>query len=244
MKTSRIPLVAATGLLLSLSGCWNGEGLAREAGTWDDSLGVEASSEGNSSFVEREFWLALAEEPQWHLDTARQLFQADKPREASIELAKVAAILNFESRHVHSSREEGLLFASVQELREVSRQLRVQHDALGGPVSEVELDRVEALALRSIAAHQVALARDALRDGDGRRTGLLIRITANAIQSSFERAGEDPGSALTDRLENARRSGRKMQWEGDGTLEGTLSTLQGLDSAVEALGNVLTGRRR
>jgi hypothetical protein len=244
MNTKRFAVVLSVGLLVPLSGCGNHQMAASELET--ESM---ASEEGGSAavptpFVEREFWLALAEEPRWHLDAARGLLEDGNPALASVEVAKVAAILNFESRHSHSPREEGLLLASVEELREVARNLRLEENADGSLASLPELDRVSALVLRSVAAHQVTLARDALEDGDARMAGLLTRETAHALQAGFERSGVDPGSAVRDELREARKVGLRMQIDGEGSREEGLATLDELDATVTALGNVVTGRKR
>lgn len=202
------------------------------------------SSEGPSYPVEREFWLALAEEPRWHLNAARDFFLNDDFDLASIEMAKAASILNFECRHSHSPREEGLLLGSVEELREVARDLRFQNTREDGLVSLKEMDRVAALAYRSIAAHQVSLARDALLEGDARTAGALSRETAQALNAGFQRSGVEKGHAMAEQLQHAREVGLKMQLNGEGSREEGLVALDQLDGAVEALGNVVTERRR
>ena len=244
MNTKRFAVVLSLGLLIPLSGCGNNQMAASEV-EGEPIIGEESvHANSPAPFVEREFWLALAEEPRWHLDTARDFLEDGNTDMASVEAAKVAAILNFESRHSHSPREEGLLLASAEELREVARDLRLEENQDGRLVTLPELDRVSALALRSVAAHQVTLARDALEDGDARMAGLLTRETAHALQAGFERSGVDPGSAVRDELREARKVGLRMQIDGEGSREEGLVTLDELDATVTALGNVVTGRKR
>jgi hypothetical protein len=244
MKIQILTLTAALGLCAWLSACENEEIHGREPEAAIPGEAVVEDAAPPSSFVEREFWLALAEEPGWHLNAARDLFLAGKTQEAAQELSKVAAILNFESRHSHSPREEGLLLASVQELREVSRELRDETRPLDGPPSTVELDRVAALALRSIAAHQVSLARDALEAGDVRMAGRYIMETSKAVESGFARANEAMGNALTQKLRQAREVAGRMEMDGNGSLVEGRETLDALDSAVTGLGEVVTSRRK
>ena len=244
MRKQTWTLAVALGMSGWLSGCGGGEvhGREPEAAVPGEAMVEDASA--RSSFVEREFWLALAEEPGWHLNAARDLFLGGKTQEASQELGKVATILNFESRHSHSSREEGLLLASVQELREVSRELRDEQKPLDGPPSTVELDRVAALAFRTIAAHQVTLARDALEAGDVRMAGRYILETSKAVESGFGRANVEMGNALTEHLQQAREVAAHMEIQGDGSIVEGRATLDNLNSAVKGLGEVVTSRRK
>jgi hypothetical protein len=227
-----------------LAGCGNGkrEAAAAEAMAAPDRAAEERSAP--SSFVEREFWLALAGEPGWHMNAARDEFLAGNPRQASGELEKVAAILNFEIRHSHSPKERGLLLGSIQELREVARDLRNQEGPDHGPVSLAELDRVSALAFRTLGAHHVTLGRDALEAGDGRMAGLYIQETVKAIRSGFERGGIETGEAMEVRLRSAEEVAERLTQDGDGSHEMGLASLAHLDGGVEGLGNVLTSRRK
>jgi len=244
MNRQTLALAVTLGLTSWVSGCGDGqsEAEAAEAISTPDDPVEEAS--GNSTFVEREFWLALAEEPGWHMNVAREDFLDGRTRKASEELEKVAAILNFEIRHSHSPKERGLLLASVQELREVARELRHDQDPLRGAPSVAELDHVTALAFRTLAAHQVTLGRDALGAGDARMAGLYIQETVRAVQSGFERAAVHTGNAMTARLEVAQETGKQLVQEGEGSRQEGLETLDQLDAAVEGLSNVLTSRRR
>lgn len=196
------------------------------------------------AFVEREFWLALAEEPGGHMRIAREDFLSGRPRKASEELEKVAAILNFEVRHSHSDRERGLLLGSIQELREVALELRYDRGPRSGIPSLAEIDHVIALAFRTLGAHQVTLGRDALEAGDARMAGLYIQETVKAIQNGFEFAGVDPGAAMESRLRTAKEVGERLAQEGDGSRAEGLEALDHLDGALEGLSNVLTSRRR
>lgn len=236
-------LLLTSGAIISLTGCDHGGSAERELLASSPETTEIAPSE-TSYPVEREFWLAMAEEPRWHMDAAREFFQDGSFDMASLEMAKVASILNFECRHSHSSEQEGLLLGSVGELREIARDLRFQDTEEGGLVSLTELDRVAALAYRAIAAHQAALAREALSQGDARAAGALIRETAHALQLGFRRGGIEMDSTQAGELLTAREIGLKMQLDGDGTRAEGLGVLDGLDAAVRRLGNVLTERRR
>ncbi len=235
-----IVLAAGLGMTvtLALAGCQGDQ--KEENQLLANSTEPETIAPSDPSYlVEREFWLALAEEPRWHMDTGRDLFQEKKYDLASIEFAKAASILNFECRHSHSPREEGLLLGSVDELRELSRDLRYREDAEGGLVTLKEMDEVEARAFRAIAAHQVALARDALEEGDARTAGALSRETAHAVEAGFLRSGVEMGEAMTKELENAREVGLRMQLNGDGTRMEGLGVLDDLDAAVRRLGTTV-----
>lgn len=227
-----------------VAGCGNqvAEGNEPETGLLEEP--VLENTSPPSPFVEREFWLALAEEPGWHLNLARQLFLDGETDRASQELGKVAAMLNFESRHSHSPKEQGLLLASVQELREVARQLRFKDVPLEGSPSVHEFDRVSALTFRTIAEHQVALARDALGEGDVRMVGRLVVETAKALENGFLRSEVDPGHVMTQELQHAKEEGRLMELDGEGSREEAVSVLDDLDSAVNGLTEVVTSRRK
>ena len=244
MKRHTMALAVTLGLILWVMGCGDPGKEVEAAEAVSPTGDVLEGALAPSPFVEREFWLALAEEPGWHMNQARNNFLNGQNGIAARELEKVAAILNFEVRHTHSPREEGLLMGSIQELREVARQLRHGQEPLGGAPSLAELDHVLALVFRTLAAHQVALGRDALEAGDARMAGRYIQETAKAIQSSFERAAVDPGTAMESRLEKAREVGERLVQEGDGSREEGLESVDDLDGAVEGLGNVLTLRRR
>ena len=244
MKKQIFILAATLGVTWWVMGCGSGTSEGRAAGT------VQSADEGSeevfasSSFVEREFWLALAEEPGWHLNAARDEFLAGQNRRAAEELEKVAAILNFETRHCHSISERGLLHASVSELREVARELQYREVPRGGGPSIEELDRVSALAFRTIAVHQVTLGRDALVAGDARMAGRYIRETTKALEKGFEQGGIPLGNALMEDLKQARDVASRLEMEGEGSREEGIATMDGLAAAVTGLGNVLTARRK
>ena len=244
MKTKSMTLSLALMVACGVSACVGrpAEGNEPEAGISGEPM-VEGTSVP-SSFVERAFWLALAEEPGWHLDRARELFMDGQAEMASQEYSKVAAILNFETRHSHSPREQGLLLASVRELREVARQLRYQEVPYEGVPSVEELDRVSALVFRTIAAHQVTLARDALEAGDPHMAGRYILETAKAVENGFHRSGTDMGNAMRQGLAKAKEAAGELEREGNGSRESSLAVLDDLDAAVNGLSAVLTSGRK
>jgi hypothetical protein len=237
-------MALALGLAAWLSGC-SDDSLDQEAAAvlprTEEAVDLAAES---PSPVEREFWLAIAEEPGWHLDLAREEFVGGHQREAGAELEKVAALMNFEMRHSYSQKEEGLLLGSVEELREVSRGLKLAAAGEGGGSSLPELDHVSALAFRALAAHQAALAREKLLAGDARASGLFMEETVKAIRRGFGRSGIAEGHAMAQRLATAEAMGTSLVQEGDGSRGEILSSLDDLDRAVEALSNVLTDRRK
>jgi hypothetical protein len=244
MKKGIVVFAMALGITWCVMGCERGSMNARDGGTQLSSVeGIEEAF-SSSSFVEREFWLALAEEPGWHLTAAHEEFLAGRSRRAAEELEKVAAMLNFETRHCHSINERGLLLASVSELREVARGFLHEHYPPGGGPSIEVLDRVSALAFRTIAAHQVTLGRDALVAGDARMAGRYILETINALEAGFDRGGIPLGNALSADLRGAQEVGARLEIEGEGSREEGKTTLDDLDAAVTGLGNVLTSRRK
>jgi hypothetical protein len=243
MRTKLMILAVTLGSTWCVTGCGNSQiqgSEPPEAGPGD--AGME-SAEASPPFVEREFWLALAEEPTFHLNQARALYLDGQFGPASEELGKVAAILNFESRHAHSPYEEGLLLASVEELREVAREARFNDVPFEKLPNVTELDRVEALSFRAIAAHQVTLARDALEAGDARMSGRYISEAATALQHGFDRAGITLDPVVTRKLDNAREIAARMELKGDGSVEQGLEVLDNLDASVKELGDVVTGGR-
>lgn len=244
MKKQIMTLTVVLGATWWVAACGNRPAEGREAEAPVPGEDAVDGGSPSSSFVEREFWLALAEEPGWHLNVARDLYLDGKSQQASQELAKVAAILNFESRHSHSQREEGLLLASVQELREVARELRFQDVPYEKLPDVRELDRVSALTYRSIAAHQVTLARDALEAGDARMAGRYTVESTKALENGFERAGIPLGKVLTHQLQHARQLASHMEMEGDGSREEGRAVLGTLDDAVAKLGDVVTAGRK
>ena len=244
MRTKPIPLPVAIVVALGVTACGNppAQGSEPDPETSGDST-VEGAA-APSSFVERAFWLALAEEPGWHLDRARELFMDGQTEMAAQEFSKVAAILNFETRHSHAPREQGLLLGSVRELREVARQLRYQAVPYEGVPAVEELDRVSALAFWTLAAHQVALARDALEAGDPHMAGRYITETTRAVENGFHRSGADMGNAMAQELEQARQAAARMELDGNGSRDESLAILDDLDGAVRGLSDVLTSRRK
>ena len=244
MNKQTFILAATLGVTWWAIGCGSGTIEGREPETM---LSAEEGSEepfSTSSFVEREFWLALAEEPGWHLNAARDEFLEGHNRRAAEELEKVAAILNFETRHCHSLRERGLLLASVAELREVARGLHFGVHPQGGGPSMEELGRVSALAFRTIAAHQVTLGREALVAGDALMAGRYILETTKALEAGFEQGGIPLGNTLAGDLSRAREVAARLEIEGEGSRQEGTATLDNLDVAVTELGDVLTSRRK
>ncbi len=244
MRKQLMTLAIALGTTWGVTACGNGQARGNEA---PEAVPGEADVEATDAaapFVEREFWLALAEEPAFHLNQARTLYLDHQFGPASEELGKAAAILNFESRHAHSPYEEGLLLASVEELREVAREVRFEDVPYEGIPDVTELDRVEALTFRAIAAHQVTLARDALEAGDARMAGRYTSETAKALQLGFDRAGYELDPVVSSKLDNAREVAARMEMEGEGSMEQGLETLDNLDAAVKELGEAVTGGRK
>jgi hypothetical protein len=243
MRKQMMTLTVVLGATWWLAACGSRQAEGREA---EDAVPEEMmeGSSPSSNFVEREFWLALAEEPGWHLNLAHDLYMEGKSLQASQELTKVAAILKFESRHSHSAREEGLLLGSVEEIKEVARELRFEEVPYEGLPNVEELDRVSALTFRSLAAHQVTLARDALEAGDARMAGRYIMETTKALEKGFERSEVPMGNVLTEQLHQAREVASSLEMEGDGSIEQGRLTLGSLDNAVEKLGEVVTAGRK
>jgi hypothetical protein len=246
MKTRALAAAMAFGWTTWLVGCGGSQARPEDevAEILPSSQEAVDQASASSSPVEREFWLAMAEEPGWHLKVAQDDFLHGQSRKASEELEKVAAMLNFESRHSHSQRERGLLLASVQELREVARNLALDTSSEAQRVSIQELDRVSALAFRAIAAHQVTLGRDALEAGDPRAAGLYIQETVAAVLNGFDRSGIERSPTMDVSLEAAREVGQRLAQDGDGSRKAGMDALDQLDTAVETLTNVLTSRRK
>lgn len=244
MRKQLTTLAVILGATWWVAGCGNGQVQGSEPAEGVPGEADVEPANASSPFVEREFWLALAEEPTFHLNQARALYLDGQFGPASEELGKVAAILNFESRHAHSPYEEGLLLASVEELREVAREVRFEDVPYEGVPDVAELDRVEALTFRAIAAHQVTLARDALEAGDARMAGRYIAESATALRHGFDRAGITLDEVVTRKLDNAREVAARMELKGNGTVEQGLETLDNLDASVQELGDVVTGGRR
>lgn len=244
MKKQIVAVAVAVFATWWVTACGTREAEGTEAMSSVPGEAMVADSATPPPFVEREFWLALAEEPGWHLNVARELYLDGKVQEASEELSKVAAILNFESRHSHSAREEGMLLGSVEELREVAREVRFQEVPFEGLPDVKELDRVSALAFRSIAAHQATLARDALEAGDARMAGRYITETSNALEKGFERSGTEMGNALTEKLTHAREVASRLEMDGNGSRQEGMVALDHLDEAVAGLSEVLTSGRK
>ena len=241
-KSLILGLALGTSLVLSPTACQDSR--TEERGLLEEDSLPSLLAADSPDFVDREFWLALAEEPLLHLSAARDRFLGGEHNLASMELVKVAAILHFESRHAHSSEEERLLMSSVTELREGARRLRRTEDLWVSPISLEEMDEVATRALRSIAAHQISLSRDALNSGDGRVAGALLRESSRALAAGFQLSRVDGDPALNQGLEAARKMGLTMQVQGNGSHREMAAALDQMDSIVTALGRVVTGRRR
>jgi hypothetical protein len=197
-----------------------------------------------SGFVEREFWLALAEEPGWHLEQARDLYLAGDTRLASEELNKVAALLNFESRHSKSDEARRRLLASVEELREVASVVRLEGTSEGQEVKTAPVDRVEARTFRALGVHHLALARQSLETGDALMASKYTVESANDVELGFARAGEDPGRVMLGDLADARALAERLEKDGDGGRLEVTAALDRLEDALNGLGEVLGSRRK
>jgi hypothetical protein len=193
--------------------------------------------------IEREFWLAIAEEPGWHLDEARELYLAGDTHGASSDLTKVASMLKFESRHSHSQEEARPLLLAVEELREVSGLLRQEEKPDGWVPDTKALDRVSARTFRALAAHHLALARESMDGSDGLMAGRYIMESAHDIAQGFARVHVDPGNVVEKDLSDARALADHLIWEGDGDRAGTQAALDRLAEALNGLGEVLGSRR-
>jgi hypothetical protein len=244
MKKGIAVFTLLIGITWSVIGCGSGSREPREDGPPLSSELVGGAAFSSSWFVGREFWLAIAEEPGWHLAGARKEFLEGRRRLAAKELEKVAAILKFETRHCHSVKERALLLASVSELRNVARGILSEAYSKTGKPSIEELDRASSLAFRSIAAHQVTLGRDAVASGDARMAGRYILETTKALEAGFDLGGIPLGDALKAGLEGAKEVGARLEIEGEGSREEGSATLDALDSAVVGLGNALNSRRK
>ena len=160
MKKGIAVFTLTIGIAWCVIGCGSESGKSRDDGIQLPSKVGGGAAFSSSWFVGRELWLALAEEPGWHLAGARGEFLEGRKRRAAEELEKVAAILKFETRHCHSGKERALLLASVSELREVARSLLPEAYPQGGDPSIKELDRVSALAYPDHGRARVCCCRE------------------------------------------------------------------------------------
>ncbi len=239
--------VGATFLAASvLAGCHaqkveGAEGQDLEATIQDEAA---ADKEVSPPFVEREFWLAMAEEPGWHLSEARQRFLDGDSQGAAEDLIKVAAMLKFETRHAHSSFEREKLLESVDDLRELARELKFEEVPYEGVPDVEPLDQVAARTFEALAAHHLALANESLQAGDALMAGRYLQESANDIQKGFARADVDPGGVVKEDVANARSLADQLVTEGNGDRTDVQQAVDRLQDAEHGLAEVLGSRRK
>ena len=237
-----IPL-AGLSVLVLMTGC-QGRG---EDDAVEDSMGnvaYAAEAEDGSGFVEREFWLALAEEPGWHLEEARKLYMGGDARAAADELTKVAALLKFETRHSGSEEATRRLLASVEELREVARTIRFQEEPNWTAPNKEELNRVEAQAFWAMGVHHLSLAEESALAADPLMASRYITESANDVEMGFARAGADPGRTMMEDVADAQALATRLAEEGDGDPVAIKDSIDRLGDAINGLGEILDSRRK
>jgi hypothetical protein len=234
---------AALVALFALVGCQvNGQEQDAAAAVTPEGAGQPAKADPSPQ-IERGFWLAIAEEPGWHLNQARELYMAGDTRGAAADLIKVASMLKFEARHSPSEDQARPLLLAVEELREVASVVRGEaEDEPWTPDTEV-LDRVSARTYRALGAHHLALARVSLDAGDALMAGRYIQESSNDIEQGFAMAGENPGAVMENDLNDARIFADRLVWEGDGNRGAANGALDRLAEALHGLGEVLGSRR-
>lgn len=195
-------------------------------------------------FVEREFWLAMAEEPGWHLSEARQRFLDGDSQGAAEDLIKVAAMLKFETRHAYSSFEREKLLESVDDLRELARQLKFEGVPYEGVPDVEPLDQVAARTFEALAAHHVALADESLQAGDALMAGRYLQESANDIEKGFARADVDAGGTVKQDVAEARTLASQLVKKGNGDRAEVQKAVDRLRDADHGLAEVLGGRRK
>lgn len=206
----------------------------------------EAASDLNapSPFVEREFWLALAEEPGWHLSEARERFLDGDTKGAADDLIKVASMLKFETRHAHSSFEREKLLESVDDLRELAREMKFEDVPYEGVPDVQPLDQVAARTFEALGAHHLALAQESLDEGDALMAGRYIEESANDVQKGFSRADVDPGGTMKEDVAEARTLANELITDGNGDKAEVNDAVKRLEDAEHGLGEVLGSRRK
>ena len=194
--------------------------------------------------VEREFWLAIAEEPARYMKEARELLEAGDARGASADLITVASMLKFESRHSYSQDEARPLLLAVEELREVAGLMRSDENPEEWAPGTGALDRVIARTYRALGAHHVALARESMDEGDALMAGRYIQESAKDVERAFARARVDPGKVMEEDLDEARIIADHLVWDGDGDRSQGQAALGKLADALNGLGEVMGSRRK
>lgn len=244
MKPRTVVLSASAALvtLFALVGCQVSGQQDATATVPSEGTGPQAKA-APSPQIEREFWLAIAEEPGWHLNQARKLYLAGDPRGATADLIKVASMLKFEARHSPSEDEARPLLLAVEELREVASVIRLEDGQEPWTPDTRTLDRVSARTYRALGAHHLALARVSIDAGDALMAGRYIQESSNDIEQGFARAGEDLGTVMEKDLGDARILADRLVWEGDGDRVSANAALDKLAEALHGLGEVLGSRR-
>jgi hypothetical protein len=241
----RIGVIVAGAALMGtviLAGCNSDEREDADAEVVIENAEPESVAE-LSPQIEREFWLAIAEEPGGHLDQARELYMAGDLRGAAADLIKVASMLKFESRHSHSQDEAQPLLLAVEELREVASLIRSEEKPENWVPDTKALDRVSARTFRALGAHHLALARESMDGSDGLMAGRYILESAHDIAQGFARAGVGTDAVMEKDLSDARTLAGHLIWEGDGDRAEAQAALDRLADAMNGLGEVLGSRR-
>jgi hypothetical protein len=244
MKRSMVVPATALALLgmVPLTACNSGEREDGDTEVVTENAEPEAVAERLPP-IEREFWMAIAENPGLHLNEARTLLVARDARGAAAELLKVAAQLRFETRHSSSPNEARPLLVAVEQLERVANLIRFEEEP--GPwTGDIEtVDRVSAQTYQAMGTHHLALARENLEEGDFLMSGLYMQESAKDIRQGFARAEVDPGALMEKDFEDARNLAGRLVREGKGDRDDAQAALGSLADALDGLGEVLGSRR-
>ncbi len=233
-------------VVAALSGCHTRNVEGAEEPNMEGVIQDEQATNPNtaSPFVEREFWLAIADEPGLHLSEARQRFLDGNSEGAAEDLVKVASMIKFETRHAHSPMEREKLLEAVDDLQELARQLKFEEAPAEGVPDVSALDEVEARTYEALAAHQIALSRESLDAGDALMAGRYIQQSTNDIEKGFALADVPPGATMKRDLSNARTLADTLVNEGNGERAAADDAIDRLQDAEHGLAEVLGSRRK
>ncbi len=159
--------------------------------------------------VEEDAWNKLADEPDLHMQRAREAYVMMDARTAAAEIRKAAVYLRISAGHAADRTKEALV-RSEHEMEHLARQLE------SGAVRSVEeIDHASSRALHSLSDYQYVKAADAWRRRETRQSGQYLRAAADNLERSAVRTTATLRAATAEVTKDTRMiSGRLVEGTG------------------------------
>ena len=173
--------------------------------------------------VEEDRWYLMSDEPDRHIDRAREAFIMMDSRTAAAELRKVAIHVKIAASHA-TERAKRSLVHSEHELDQIARQIEN-----GTLRSMDELDFATARALHALADYQYIKAADAWRRREARASGEYLRAATFNLERAAARTDTRLRSATAEVAKDSRLVSSKL-------IEGTGFVVDEVGAGIEAVG--------